>query len=125
VADILRSVPEAVWGVLIAVITWLSAKGVAKLSRKAQDFKTRTDGTVNAGQLALNTATRADTRLDKVEKRLDRIEQWRRRVLDVWWPEHHRHDETVKAELLKLDPDAVLADAPVLPELRLESDDED
>lgn len=118
--EALFMVPEAVWGIIIAVITWLSAKGVARLSRKAQDFKTQTDGTNAAGQLAVNVATRADDRLEKIEKRLDRIEAWRRRVLDQWWPEHHRHDETVKAELLKLDPDAVLVDAPALPELRYE-----
>jgi hypothetical protein len=125
VADILRSVPREVWGIVIAVITWLSAKGVAKLSRKAQDFKTRTDGTINAGQLVLNAANRADGRLDKVEKRLEGFEQWYRRLVYVWWPEHVKHDAKVKGELLKLDPSAEIPDPPLLPELRLEGDDED
>jgi hypothetical protein len=120
--EVLFSVPAGVWLVVVAFVTWLSSKGVARLSRRAQDFKTKTDGSNAAGQLAVNVATRADTRLDKVEKRLDRIEAWRRRVLDEWWPAHHKHDETVRAELLKLDPDAVLVDPPSLPELRFEDD---
>lgn len=120
----LGAVPDAVWVFLGLVVTWLSSKGVARLSRRAQDFKTRTDGSNAAGQLAVNVATRADGRLDKVEQRLDRIERWRRRVLDVWAPAHFRHDEFVRSELLKLDPDATLPDAPPLPELeRDESDD--
>jgi hypothetical protein len=100
------------WGPLLGIV--LSVIGsivVAKLSAKAQDRKAIADADVTSGRLALDIAQRADQTARETEKRLNKLEGWRRAVVVTWWPTHERRDVIVEQHLAKLDP-ATLTDLP-------------
>jgi HAMP domain-containing protein len=102
----------ALWGFAGVVISALASYLVARVSIRAQQRTADANKEVGAGQLALDIAKdadekakRAEAKADRVVGRLDKLEHWRRDVID-WWPSHKRRDDAVEYELNKLDPGA-------------------
>ncbi|GAA1436254.1 hypothetical protein GCM10009616_35620 [Microlunatus lacustris] len=104
---------------------------VTKLSARAEDRKTKTQGELGSGALAIRIANRADRKASAIERRLDAGDRWRREVTDEWWPHHQREfDRLVTDELKRLDPNAEIPQQRpmptyVPPALPAEEDDED
>jgi hypothetical protein len=92
---------QAVYGMLGVILSVVGSVMVARLSSRAQDRKTAADADLGAGSLALRIANRA-------ERRVGRLEDWRREVAEEWWPAHDARDRAIEADLRKLDPAVVI-----------------
>jgi hypothetical protein len=100
----IRDTMRDVWPVVGIVFSVLGSLYVAKLSNKATDRKTQTESAINAGELALQIANRADTRSRRADSRIESLEAWRVAVIHDWYPAHHARDNAIETELRKLDP---------------------
>jgi len=105
---------QPAWGLLTVALTLLGSYLVARLGSRAEarkaelaasveQAKTKQAGDVSVGQLAMDIATRAETKADRLEKKVDRLDGWRQEV-QAWWPVHNRLDQIVMDELELLDP---------------------
>jgi hypothetical protein len=105
-----------------------TAVWVARIAKSANDRKTKTEGEIGAGQLALNIANRADKKAERTSDRLDYLEGWRRRLADEWWPRHvYEYDRIIEGDLRRLDPGATIPPVIPMPEYappRLEDGDD-
>lgn len=88
---------QAIFGLISVLVSAAGSLAVAKLSARANDRKTTAEADLGAGALALRIANRA-------ERRIGRLEAWRREVAEDWFPAHDTRDRCIEAELRKLDP---------------------
>lgn len=101
-------------GVLVtALLGYLGNRFATKATGRQADAQTE----LGAGALALQIATRADAMSQQQEHRLNRLERWRRAVLDDWWPLHEVRDKAIEDEVHRLDPSFVVPPRGVLPPL--------
>jgi hypothetical protein len=91
-----------------------------RLSDKAQARQGDAQTDLSAGALALQIAQRADTQSQQQERRLNRLDRWRRSVIDEWWPQHDARDRALEQEVTRLDPSFT-----VLPRVPLPGLDDD
>jgi hypothetical protein len=97
-------------GIVSVLVILISTGGsllATRLSNRATDRKTQTEGELGSGALALRIANRADRKAGNAERRLDAYDRWRREVVDDWWPEHRQlFDGALVDEVKRLDPGA-------------------
>jgi hypothetical protein len=108
--------PSPIYVLLGVIFTALLGYIGTRLSAKAGMRQVDAQTDLAAGALALQIAQRADALSQNQERRLNRLEQWRRRVLDVWWPAHDNRDRCLERELLLLDPTFVIPERVPMPD---------
>lgn len=115
-------ITDGMWAAIASVVVALLVFAASRLSGRADVRTAKTQTDVTAGVLALDIAKRADAQSQDQEKRLKRIESWRRKVLDDWWPVHDARDRAIETELLQLDPSYVITERVPLPALADDAD---
>lgn len=109
---------QAIFGLVSVLLSVAGSVAVAKLSSRANDRKTTAEADLGAGALALRIANRA-------ERRISRLEAWRREVSEDWWPVHDARDRAIEAEVRKLDPQFSVPPAPKMPVFQPYTDPDD
>ena len=97
--------------VIVAAITGRSAIIAERVRAATAEKLAKADADQNAGNRALEE-------VGKLWTRLDDLEAWRGDVTEGWLPQHLAHDRAVEAQLMRLNPDALIPTPPPFPRLR-------
>ena len=109
--SVILSVAALVVAIVVAAVNGRSALAAQK-SQGETNLKIAKGAEQNTmGQLALDYAR-------QISERVSSLEEWREETVEQWWPEHRRRDQAIEAELLKLDPNAIIPPESPLPRLR-------